>query len=58
MLLIKILDHLSNMFTEFVYMVACVLYKVWQYRIMLTVFVYFAVLVIGGLVLYCIQVAK
>lgn len=47
MLLIKVLDQLSIMFTEFVYMMACVIYKIYQYRwLMLTL------LFLGGLFFY------
>lgn len=56
MLVIKIIDTLSNIITEIFYMVACGLYMAWQYRALIFACGIVATVFFLGLYGYCLRI--
>lgn len=52
MLLIKSIEVITYLIQEFLYLIAIVLYKAFEYRWLLLTFVFFAICLLGGLMVY------
>lgn len=49
---ITLIEKISHLFTELLYLIAIVLYKAFEYRWLLLTFVFFAICLLGGLMTY------
>lgn len=52
MLAIALIEKISHLFTELLYLITIVLYKAFEYRWLLLTFVFFAICLLGGLMTY------
>lgn len=52
MLAITLIEKISHLFTELLYLIAIVLYKAFEYRWILLTFVFLTICLLGGLMTY------
>ena len=52
MLAITLIEKISHLFTESLYLIAIVLYEVFEYRWLLLTFLFFTICLLGGLMTY------
>lgn len=52
---IKLIDTLVHTLSEVLYMLACAIYYVWQYRCLIITILLLGTMLLGGLIIYGIQ---
>ena len=52
---ITLIEKISHVFTELLYLIAIVLYQAWQYRQLIIFALFMTFMALGGLYVYCLQ---
>lgn len=52
MVFLNVVDLAVKLVTEFIYMMACCLYKAWQYRWLIITLIFFATIFFTGIITY------